>query len=199
MKPLVLTALVPGKPLLLYIVTQEKSLGALLAQTEGKERALYYLSRMMVGAELNYSLIKETCLALIFTVQKLKHYLLAHSTNMISRADPLKYIMSRQLTGDFEVRKEELAPYHEELQRLLDKILNVTLGHVPRAYNSQANTLVGIAASLAHFDARPERIPVCKRWVVPILEKVSGEEEIDLVLVYAIEEEDWCQQFLDYL
>ncbi|KAG9453434.1 hypothetical protein H6P81_006338 [Aristolochia fimbriata] len=30
-------------------------------------------------------------------VQKLRHYLLAHSTNFISRADPLKYIMSRPI------------------------------------------------------------------------------------------------------
>ncbi|KAG9447247.1 hypothetical protein H6P81_013375 [Aristolochia fimbriata] len=97
MKPPVLTTPMPGKPLLLYIAAQEKSLGALLAQNDdqGKERALYYLSHTMVGAEQNYSPIEKTCLALIFVVEKLRHYLLAHSTNLISRGDPLKYIMSR--------------------------------------------------------------------------------------------------------
>ncbi|KAG9450571.1 hypothetical protein H6P81_010536 [Aristolochia fimbriata] len=99
MKPPVLMAPVPGKPLLLYIAAQEKSLGALLAQNDdqGKERPLYYLSHTMVGAELNYSPIEKTCLALIFAIQKLRHYLLAHSTNLISRADPLKFIMSRPM------------------------------------------------------------------------------------------------------
>ncbi|KAG9458187.1 hypothetical protein H6P81_002695 [Aristolochia fimbriata] len=300
MKPPVLMAPTSGKPLLLYIAAQEKSLGALLAQNDdqGKERPLYYLSRTMVGAELNYSPIEKTCLALIFAIQKLRHYLLAHSTNLISRADPLKFIMSRpmlsgrlakwalllsefeinfipqkaikgqgianfladhpipaewevseslhdeevfyievlppwrmyfysaarkngagagilfmspnddlmpysfilshyctnneaeyqaiihglgmavemglsqleifgdsalvikQLIGEFEVRKEELVPYQKEAQRLLEKIPNVTLGHVLRASNSQADGLAGIVASLAQFDARPKRIPI---------------------------------------
>ncbi|KAG9458869.1 hypothetical protein H6P81_003377 [Aristolochia fimbriata] len=95
-KPLVLVAPIVDRPLLLYIAAQEKSVGALLAQCDenNKERSLYYLSRALVGAELNYSPIEKTCLALIFAIQKLRHYLLAHSTNLISRADPLKYIMS---------------------------------------------------------------------------------------------------------
>ncbi|KAG9446524.1 hypothetical protein H6P81_012652 [Aristolochia fimbriata] len=98
-KPPVLVAPIVDKPLLLYIAAQEKSVGALLAQCDenNKDRSLYYLSRTMVGAELNYSPIEKTCLALIFAIQKLRHYLLAHSTNLISRADPLKYIMSRPI------------------------------------------------------------------------------------------------------
>ena len=36
--PLVLGALVPGKPLILYIAAQERSLGALLAQEEEKRK-----------------------------------------------------------------------------------------------------------------------------------------------------------------
>ena len=46
LNPPVLGAPIPGKPLVLYIVAQEKSLGALMAQEneKGKERALYYLS-----------------------------------------------------------------------------------------------------------------------------------------------------------
>lgn len=86
----------PGRPLLLYVVALESFLGALLAQhnEEGKEYALYYLRRIMVGTELNYSPTKKVCLALVFTLQKLRHYLLTTSVHLISRADPLKYIMS---------------------------------------------------------------------------------------------------------
>ncbi|KAG9444322.1 hypothetical protein H6P81_015662 [Aristolochia fimbriata] len=98
-KPPVLSSSDVDKPPLLYIAKTRSRWGALLAQCDedNKERSLYYLSRTLVGAELNYTPIEKTCLALIFAVQKLRHYLLAHSTNLISRADPLKYIMSRPI------------------------------------------------------------------------------------------------------
>jgi len=73
--PPVLGTPIRGKPFILYIAAQEKSLGALCAQEneEGKERALYYLSRTLVGAELNYSPIEKMCLALMLTIQKLRY------------------------------------------------------------------------------------------------------------------------------
>ncbi|XP_074299654.1 uncharacterized protein LOC141630799 [Silene latifolia] len=72
-------------------------MGALCAQEneDGKERALYYLSRTLVGAELDYSPIEKMCLALIFAIQKLRHYFQAHTVHVISKADPIKYILSR--------------------------------------------------------------------------------------------------------
>ena len=77
LNPPVLGALIPGKPLVLYIAAQEKSLGALKAQEnkKGKERALYYLSQTLNGIELNYSPIKKKCLALFFAMDKLEHYM----------------------------------------------------------------------------------------------------------------------------
>ncbi|XP_056695837.1 uncharacterized protein [Spinacia oleracea] len=95
--PPVLGAPVKGKPLILYIAAQERSLGAMCAQEieDRKETALYYLSRTLVGAELNYSPIEKICLALVFAIQKLKHYMQAHTVHVISKADPIKYILSR--------------------------------------------------------------------------------------------------------
>jgi RNase H-like domain found in reverse transcriptase len=80
----------------------DESLGALLAQEnqEDNQNKIYYLSRMMVGAEHWYSPIEKHCLALIFTVKKLRHYMLAHKVVLISKVDPLKYLMTRPiLTG----------------------------------------------------------------------------------------------------
>ncbi|KAL0367529.1 UNVERIFIED_CONTAM: Transposon Tf2-12 polyprotein [Sesamum radiatum] len=76
MKPPVLVAPVHGRPLILYVAAQERSVGILLAQKndEGKENALYYLSRTMTPNELKYSPIEKLCLTLIFAIQKLKHY-----------------------------------------------------------------------------------------------------------------------------
>ncbi|XP_070010406.1 uncharacterized protein [Nicotiana sylvestris] len=88
MKPPVLAAPIPGKPLILYIATQERSVGALLAQenSEGKENSLYYLSRIMTPNELNYSPIEKLCLALVFSIQKLKHYFQSHTVRLVSKA-----------------------------------------------------------------------------------------------------------------
>ncbi|KAF3636705.1 putative homeobox-leucine zipper protein ROC8-like [Capsicum annuum] len=93
MKPPVLVAPILGKPLILYIAAQERSVGALLAQenSEGKENSLYYLSRMMTPNELKYSPIKGLYLALAFSIQKMKHYLQAHIVRLLSRENPIKF------------------------------------------------------------------------------------------------------------
>ncbi|TYK22842.1 protein NYNRIN-like [Cucumis melo var. makuwa] len=77
---IVLGAPVPDKPLILYIAALERSLGTLLAQEEEKEkeRALYYLSRTLVGAKVNYSPIEKMCLALFFAIDKFNNVMLEH-------------------------------------------------------------------------------------------------------------------------
>jgi hypothetical protein len=95
--PPVLCALIKGKPLILYTATMPTSLGALLAQNndDGKEMSLYYLSRTLLGAECNYPNIEKICLSLVFAEQKLQHYMLEHTVHLVSRADPLRYILSK--------------------------------------------------------------------------------------------------------
>ncbi|XP_075074752.1 uncharacterized protein LOC142162312 [Nicotiana tabacum] len=86
-----------GKPLILYIAAHERSLGALLDQEneEGKEQALYYLSRTLIGAEMNYMLVEKICLALLYAIKKLRHYFKVYTIKLISRADPVKFVMTR--------------------------------------------------------------------------------------------------------
>ncbi|KAL0427728.1 UNVERIFIED_CONTAM: hypothetical protein Slati_2947600 [Sesamum latifolium] len=100
MKPPVLVA--PVRPLILYVVAQERSVGILLAQKndEGKDNALYYLSRTMTPNELKYSPIEKLYLALIFAIQKLKHYFQSHSIHLVSKANPLKYVMTKPVLSD---------------------------------------------------------------------------------------------------
>ncbi|KAL0401597.1 UNVERIFIED_CONTAM: hypothetical protein Slati_4189600 [Sesamum latifolium] len=61
MKPPVLVAPVHGRPLILYVAAQERSVGILLAQknNEGNENALYYLSRTMTPMSSNIHLLKN--------------------------------------------------------------------------------------------------------------------------------------------
>ncbi|KAL0539564.1 hypothetical protein IC582_023780 [Cucumis melo] len=97
LNPPVLSAPAAGKPLILYIAAQETSLGALLAQEnyKDKECALYYLSRTLTGAELNYSPIEKMCIALFFPIDKLRHYMQAFTIHLVAKVDPVKYILSR--------------------------------------------------------------------------------------------------------
>ncbi|KAL0299441.1 UNVERIFIED_CONTAM: hypothetical protein Sradi_6603900 [Sesamum radiatum] len=113
MKPPVLVAPVPGRPLILYVAAQERSVGILLAQKndEGKENALYYLSRTMTPNEFKYSPIEKLCLALIFSIQKLKHYFQSHSIHLVSKANPLKYVMAKPVLSD------RLARWYLQLQQ----------------------------------------------------------------------------------
>ena len=55
----------------------DHSLGGLLAQNNDREheQAIYYLSRTMIGAEHRYNPIEKEYLALVFTVQKMRYYL----------------------------------------------------------------------------------------------------------------------------
>jgi hypothetical protein len=97
LNPPVLGVPIPGKPLILYIAAQEQSLGAFLVQKNEaeKEKALYYLSRKLTGAELKYSPIEKMCLALFFSIHKLRHYMQAHTIHLVAKVDPVKYILSR--------------------------------------------------------------------------------------------------------
>ncbi|XP_049414734.1 uncharacterized protein LOC125877498 [Solanum stenotomum] len=101
-KPPILAAPVPGKPLILYISAQERSVGALLAQEngKGKENSLYYFSRMMTPNELKYSPIEKLCLTLVFSIQKMKHYFQAHAVRLISKANPIKFVMSKPVLNN---------------------------------------------------------------------------------------------------
>ncbi|MBN8138553.1 Ty3/Gypsy family RNase HI domain-containing protein, partial [Vibrio vulnificus] len=83
-----------NKPLLLYLSIENTNMGAMLAQedNDGKEYAIYYLSRKLQDTETRNPLTEKMCLALVWATRKLRHYCLANSTKVISQIDPLKYL-----------------------------------------------------------------------------------------------------------
>ncbi|XP_015089729.1 uncharacterized protein LOC107032662 [Solanum pennellii] len=54
----------------------------------------------MTPNELNYLPIEKLCLALVFSIQKMKHYFQAHVVRLISRANPIKFVMSKLVLSD---------------------------------------------------------------------------------------------------
>ena len=99
----------PGQPLILYLTITETAMGALLAQyQEGtrKEIAIYYLSKKFLEYETRYTPLERACIALIYATKKLRHYLQAHTTYLVSRLDPIKYIFEKL------VLSERIARWH---------------------------------------------------------------------------------------
>src|SRR3954465_5744109 len=95
-----LVAPVTGKLFLLYVRSMDHSLGALLAQhnDEGYEQAIYYLSRTLLEAEHRYRPVEKECLALVFAVQKMRHYLVGQTIHVISKVNPLRLLMTKPST-----------------------------------------------------------------------------------------------------
>lgn len=88
----------PRRPLLLYISATNTTLGVLLEQhnAEGKECVLYYISRTLVGYELNFTPIERAYLVPILVATKLRHYMLTHKVQLITKINPLKYLLSKE-------------------------------------------------------------------------------------------------------
>lgn len=81
-------------PQTLYLASTSKPVGALLAhEVNGVERLAYYLSRSLQKAEMNYLSIESQRLALIFATHKLCHYFLAHLLNLVTKSNPLWYLV----------------------------------------------------------------------------------------------------------
>ena len=58
-------------------------------------------------------------------------------------------LVIHQLLKEYEVKKENLVPYHRHALQLLDRLGIVKLEHVPRNANKMVDALASLAATLA--------------------------------------------------
>ena len=64
------------------------------------EKIVYYISRLMKGPELRYSTIEKACLSLDFAMTKFNHYFLGLHVQLVTKSNPMKYLLTRpQLSG----------------------------------------------------------------------------------------------------
>jgi len=94
-----------GKLVKLYLAANYDSIGVLLAQDndEGKEQAIYYLSRFLNYCESRYSAVEKLYLTLFFASKKLRYYMMPRVTYVISQTDVMKYMLSQLvLSGRIE-------------------------------------------------------------------------------------------------
>ena len=62
----------------LYLAASPSSLGMVLVQVhnDDSEHLIYYLSKGIIGPELHYSHVEKLSLAVVFSVTRLRHYIL---------------------------------------------------------------------------------------------------------------------------
>lgn len=94
--PPILMLKMQDTPFLHYLATSPYALADLLAQydDDGKEREVYYISRLLVNYETCYSPMDKQCITLIIATQKLRHYLLHAKTHVIVKSDLVKHLFS---------------------------------------------------------------------------------------------------------
>ena len=96
--PPILVPLVQGKPLILYLTMHERLMGCVLGkhdETGRKEQAIYYLSKKFTDYESRYSPLEKMCCALAWAAQRLGQYMLYHTTWLIAKLDPIKFIFEK--------------------------------------------------------------------------------------------------------
>jgi hypothetical protein len=69
---------------------------------DNREHIIYYVSKNLSGPPLKYKHEEKLALAVIHTAQKLRHYILLHTTKVIANSNPMQYfLIHRQINEKF--------------------------------------------------------------------------------------------------
>lgn len=63
------------------------------------ENAIYYLSRGLVGLELDYSPIAKLALEAIHAIQQIRHCIILHKTFVLAVVNHFQFVLSRRVIG----------------------------------------------------------------------------------------------------
>ncbi|KAL2250220.1 UNVERIFIED_CONTAM: Retrovirus-related Pol polyprotein from transposon [Sesamum indicum] len=106
-----------GEALFLYLSVSENAVSVVLVREEGgQQNPIYYVSKMLQGAELRYTEMEKLVLTLVVTTRKLRPYFQLHKVVVLTN-HPLKHIMSRpKASGRMIKWAVELGPYDIDYQ-----------------------------------------------------------------------------------
>ncbi|KAL0404607.1 UNVERIFIED_CONTAM: hypothetical protein Sradi_2101500 [Sesamum radiatum] len=133
-----------GDTLYLYLsITSQAISSVLICEEEGKQMSIYYVSKVLNGAEGRYAPIKKMTLALVVTARRLRPYFLSHpirvKTNM-----PLKQTLGKPDTSGRLVKwVVELSKYDisylprtiikaQALVDFISEMAGISLGDAPK-------------------------------------------------------------------
>ena len=87
------------KPLLLYLAANSYAIGALIAQEDGGgvEQLVYYISRALKDAITRYLMAERACLAIVYALQRLRHYFLAYEVWLMTKFHAIKALLQQPI------------------------------------------------------------------------------------------------------
>ena len=82
---------------------------------------------------------------------------------------------------------------------MLANFETITLEHIPRKENRQADALTNLATALALSQEETTKVAISQRWVIPLVVKEEEEEQANIISICLVEKEDWRQVIIEYL
>jgi len=78
----------------------DTTIGAVLGQEENNlPYAIYFISKNMTPAELNYTVTEKEFLAVIYAINKFQHYITGYTTFVHTDHSAIKYLMNKSVTN----------------------------------------------------------------------------------------------------
>jgi hypothetical protein len=78
----------------------DTAMGVVLGQEEDHlPYAIYFISKNMSPAELNYTVTEKEFLAVIYVINKFRHYITGYSTFVHTDHSAIKYLMNKPITN----------------------------------------------------------------------------------------------------
>jgi hypothetical protein len=101
MSPPMLRASTVENPFKMYIVAQERVIGAVLLQEEdGNKFPVAYVSQRLLDAETQYVFKKKLCLPLYYVCSKFSHYILSSSYIVTYQYNVIKHILLKTVLSE---------------------------------------------------------------------------------------------------
>ncbi|GJR68286.1 reverse transcriptase domain-containing protein [Tanacetum coccineum] len=84
-----------GENLIVYLAASKECIIVVLMAERGKDqRPIYFVSRLLQGAELNYPIMEKLVLALIHVARRLERYFQAHNITVLTNK-PIRLVLSK--------------------------------------------------------------------------------------------------------
>jgi len=105
------------EPVIVYLVVSNEAVSSVLVQEiETEERPVYFISRVLHGAEIRYQMVEKVTLALVITARRMRMYFQNHRVIVKTNYPIMKILIKPDLAGRMIGWVIELSEFHIEYQ-----------------------------------------------------------------------------------